>query len=152
MKEIKASSVSTSVVDNFAFLEFLATKASATQSPNKASDISTSPMDAMYATGISQSQQASQQPDTVTKKQLRRLNDPVMGQQNQLPSMENLRQSGGAGKVVGGGMNVAGVPVRENKKSQAYIAQKELAQQRSLPSLHSPTGAEEASRTVQAGR
>ena len=29
------------------------------------------------------------------------------------------------------------MPIRENKKTHAYIAQKELNQQRSLPSLHS---------------
>lgn len=62
----------------------------------------------------------------------------------------------------GMGVTVAGVPVRENKKSHAYLAQQELAQQRNLPSLQpsatTPAAArysshvDEASYTVQRGR
>jgi hypothetical protein len=152
MKELKAASASSSVVDNFAFLEFLATNVS-----NKGvSSAGNSPSPGKGGNVREQSQEhdpveeaeyrpAPQPHAVLTKKQLRR----------DLPSVEHAQPVPSA--VKGSGVTVAGVPVRENKKSHAYIAQQELAQQRSLPSLqhqhtHASAAVEEESRTVQRGR
>lgn len=162
-KEIKAASASANVVDNFAFLEFLATNVinkgavastSNTPSPSKIASVGVeSPVDNSYGQGVQATQQA-----LPAKKQLRRVPEPSHGPHGQLPAME------GAPTLKGGssssGMDVAGVSVRENKKSQAYLAQKELSQQRNLPALQPHSGygntysgmAEQASYTVQRGR
>jgi hypothetical protein len=156
VKEVKASSASSSVVDNFAFLEFLATNvnskgaASAGTSPSPGKGGNRDQSQAYDAS--EEDYRPTPQPHAVvTKKQLRR----------DLPAVEHAQPapSAGAAKSSSSGVTVAGVPVRENKKSHAYIAQQELAQQRSLPSLqhqyapaHAHAAAEEESRTVQRGR
>jgi hypothetical protein len=148
---MKAAPASANVVDNFAFLEFLATnvgKGGAVQ-PSQGS-FSPARGGAALATGghneIPVSQPANSSvlgpgPGPHVKKQLRRVADPLPG--GQLAPLDHAHSFNGSS---------AG----DMRKSHASVAQQELTQQRSLPSLKPAAGyhgaADEASRTVQRGR
>jgi hypothetical protein len=148
---MKAAPASANVVDNFAFLEFLATnvgKGGAAQPPQ--GSFSPARGGAPIVPGGHHEVPASQPanssvpglgPGSHVKKQLRRVADPLPG--GHLAPLDHAHSFNGSS---------AG----DMRKSHASVAQQELAQQRSLPSLKPAAGyhgdADESSRTVQRGR
>ena len=141
LKEIKSASASNTVVDNFAFLEFLASNANNTSTVP--TTIATDQSNNVYIPGG-----VSTSPSKPTKKQLRHSQEASTAEHTSYvhPHSNNINNNN-SNIILQKQYNthnnsniattIAGMPIRENKKTHAYIAQKELNQQRSLPSLHS---------------